>query len=106
MKAHLPSTAWERNQYVMTAVVFVVFIGFAFVLPFLPLFVRELGVADKEAAALWAGVLIGVSPLLAGLLAPGLGPARRPPRTEGAWPSAPSAPTSSCSWLSALVRNV
>ncbi|MEE8218088.1 MAG: MFS transporter, partial [Vicinamibacteria bacterium] len=40
------------------------------VLPFLPLFVRELGVAEPEAAALWAGVLIGVSPLLAGLLAP------------------------------------
>ncbi len=54
----------------MTAVVFVVFTGFAFVLPFLPLFVRELGVPDKEAAALWAGALIGVSPLLAGLLAP------------------------------------
>lgn len=62
--------AWERNQYVMTAVVFVVFTGFAFVLPFLPLFVRDLGIGDKEEAALWAGVLIGVSPLLAGLLAP------------------------------------
>ena len=55
----------------MTVVmVFSVFTGFAFVLPFLPLFVRELGVAEPEAAALWAGVLIGVSPLLAGLLAP------------------------------------
>jgi len=62
--------AWERNQYVMTAVVFVVFTGFAFVLPFLPLFVRDLGVQDRETAALWAGALIGVSPLLAGLLAP------------------------------------
>ncbi len=51
--------------------VFAVFTGFAFVLPFLPLFVvRELGVAEPESAALWAGVLIGVAPLLAGLLAP------------------------------------
>jgi DHA1 family multidrug resistance protein-like MFS transporter len=47
-----------------------VFTGFAFVLPFLPLFVRELGVEEPERAALWAGVLIGVGPLLAGLLAP------------------------------------
>ena len=47
-----------------------VFTGFAFVLPFLPLYVRELGVEDEEHAALWAGVLIGVAPLLAGLLAP------------------------------------
>ncbi len=66
----LPGEAWRRNQYVMVATVFVVFTGFAFVLPFLPLYVRELGVADEERAALWAGVLIGVAPLLAGLLAP------------------------------------
>ncbi len=61
---------WERNQYVMVATVFVVFAGFAFVLPFLPLYVKELGIADDETAALWAGVLIGIAPLLAGLLAP------------------------------------
>jgi DHA1 family multidrug resistance protein-like MFS transporter len=61
---------WRRNQYVMVATVFVVFTGFAFVLPFLPLYVHELGIADQERAALWAGVLIGVAPLLAGLLAP------------------------------------
>jgi MFS transporter, DHA1 family, multidrug resistance protein len=50
--------------------VFVVFTGFAFVLPFLPLYVRELGVEDEEQAALLAGILIGVAPLLAGILAP------------------------------------
>lgn len=65
--------AWRRNQRVMAAAVFAVYTGFAFVLPFLPLYVRELGVADDEAAALWAGVLIGVAPLLAGLLAPAWG---------------------------------
>jgi len=61
---------WRRNQYVMVATVFVVYTGFAFVLPFLPLYVHELGVQDEDSAALWAGVLIGVAPLLAGLLAP------------------------------------
>jgi len=66
----LPREAWRRNQYVMVATVFVVFTGFAFVLPFLPLYVRELGVRDEESVALWAGVLIGIAPLLAGLLAP------------------------------------
>ncbi len=60
----------RRNQLVTVAMVFAVFTGFAFVLPFLPLFVRELGVEEPERAVLWAGVLIGVSPLLAGLLAP------------------------------------
>jgi DHA1 family multidrug resistance protein-like MFS transporter len=62
--------AARRNLLVTVAMVFAVFTGFAFVLPFLPLFVRELGIAEPENAALWAGVLIGVAPLLAGLLAP------------------------------------
>jgi len=64
------SPAARRNLLVTVATVFAVFTGFAFVLPFLPLFVRELGIAEPEDAALWAGVLIGVAPLLAGLLAP------------------------------------
>jgi DHA1 family multidrug resistance protein-like MFS transporter len=69
----LPAETWRRNQHVMAATVFVVFTGFAFVLPFLPLFVRELGIADDEDVALWAGLLILVSPLLAGVLAPAWG---------------------------------
>jgi MFS transporter, DHA1 family, multidrug resistance protein len=60
----------RRNRLVTVAMVFAVFTGFAFVLPFLPLYVAELGVRDPGAAASWAGLLIGVSPLLAGLLAP------------------------------------
>ena len=70
MSRLLPAEPWRRNQWVMTATVFVVFTGFAFVLPFLPLYVRQLGVKDDHAVALWAGVLIGVAPLLAGILAP------------------------------------
>lgn len=65
-----PAAAWRRNQYVTTAMVFVVFLAFAFVLPFMPLYVKELGVRDEEQAALWGGVLIGLAPLLAGLMAP------------------------------------
>jgi DHA1 family multidrug resistance protein-like MFS transporter len=65
-----PPEAWRRNQRVMVATVFVVFTGFAFVLPFLPLYVRQLGVHDDGQVALWSGLIIGVAPLLAGLLAP------------------------------------
>jgi MFS transporter, DHA1 family, multidrug resistance protein len=61
---------WRRNVAVTVVVIFVVFTAFAFVIPFLPLYVRQLGVHDERAGALWAGVLIGVSPLLAGLMAP------------------------------------
>ena len=66
----IPEEAWVRNQYVMVATVFVVFTGFAFVLPFLPLYVRMLGVQGDEKVALWSGVLVGISPLIAGLMAP------------------------------------
>jgi len=66
----LSDEPWRRNQQVMVATVFVVFTGFAFVLPFLPLYVRQLGVRDEGAVALWAGVLISVAPLIAGLMAP------------------------------------
>jgi DHA1 family multidrug resistance protein-like MFS transporter len=66
----LPRETWKRNQRVVCVAVFMVFTGFAFVLPFLPLYVRELGVTDDASAATWAGVLIGIAPLLAGLLAP------------------------------------
>ena len=66
----VPAEPWVRNQYVMVATVFVVFTGFAFVLPFLPLYVRMLGVRGDEAVALWSGVLVGIAPLIAGLMAP------------------------------------
>lgn len=49
---------------------FAAFMGLGFALPFLPLYVQELGVSNPADAAQWAGVLIGVGPLLAGLLAP------------------------------------
>ena len=51
----LNSAVARRNQLVTVAMVFSVFTGFAFVLPFLPLYVRELGVEEPQSAALWAG---------------------------------------------------
>jgi DHA1 family multidrug resistance protein-like MFS transporter len=66
----LPGNDWQRNEWVTVAMVFVVFTGFAVAIPFLPLFVRELGVESDERAAFWGGLLISVAPLLAGLLAP------------------------------------
>lgn len=39
-------------------------------MPFLPLYVQELGVTDPAEAAFWSGLALSVSPLLAALLAP------------------------------------
>ena len=44
--------------------------GFAFVLPFLPLYVKQLGVQGDARIASWSGILITVAPLLAALLGP------------------------------------
>lgn len=62
--------AWRWNLYIVMVAVFVSFTGFTFVMPFLPLYITELGVRDPGEAALWSGALFGISPLLAGLLAP------------------------------------
>ena len=47
--------------------------GFQFFSPFLPLYVRELGVTDPGMIALWSGVLVAMTPTMPGLLAPFFG---------------------------------
>jgi MFS family permease len=70
LRAALPTQQWERNVWVVTGSIFVAFSGFTVVMPFLPLYVQELGVRDPAAVALWSGLIFGVSPLLAGVMAP------------------------------------
>lgn len=60
----------HRNQIAVTAAAFVGFIGFTLVMPFLALYIRELGEADTAAVALWTGVSLGITPLVAALCAP------------------------------------
>ena len=62
--------SWRRNQAAVTAAAFVGFTGFTLVMPFLPLYIRELGVTDIGEIALWTGVTLGVSPAIAALTAP------------------------------------
>lgn len=52
---------------------FIAFVGFQFSSPFLPLYVRELGVTDPAMIALWSGVLAAVTPTVSGLLSPVFG---------------------------------
>ena len=44
----------------MSLCIFIAFVGFQFFSPFLPLYIRELGVTDPSAVALWSGVLAAV----------------------------------------------
>src|SRR5437762_10406312 len=64
---------WQRNVWALSLSVFIAFVGFAFFSPFLPLYIRELGVTDPAKIALWSGVLSFVTPAISGLLSPVFG---------------------------------
>jgi MFS transporter, DHA1 family, multidrug resistance protein len=61
---------WQRNVWALALCVFIAFVGFQFSTPFLPLYVRELGISDPSHIALWSGVLTAVTPTVAGVLSP------------------------------------
>jgi MFS family permease len=65
-----PTGHWRRNLFAVTATSFVGFTGFTLVMPFLPLYIRQLGVSDVGEIALWTGAILGVTPALTALLSP------------------------------------
>lgn len=64
------SRASRWNRLAASAASFVAFAGFTLVMPFLPLYFRELGVTDVSAIALWSGVSLGITPAMTAVLAP------------------------------------
>jgi MFS family permease len=64
---------WRRNVYAVTAASFLGYTGFTLVMPFLPLFIGQLGVTDIGQVAMWTGVSLGVTPGLTAILAPAWG---------------------------------
>ncbi len=65
----LPSSP-RLNRFAAAAASFVAFAGFTLVMPFLPLYFRELGVTDDRAIALWSGVSLGITPAMTAVLSP------------------------------------
>jgi MFS family permease len=61
---------WRRNLIALTAAVFIGFAGFTLVMPFLPIYIRQMGVQDVGAIAAWTGISLGVTPAMTALLAP------------------------------------
>ena len=62
--------AWRKNQIAVTVSGSFVFFGFTLVMPFLPLYVRQLGVEGTGQIALWTGLILGISPAMAALTGP------------------------------------
>ena len=65
-----PLEPWQRNQYAVVASVALAFCAFELSNPFIPLYIRQLGVSDVNDAAFWAGMVSGITPLLAALMGP------------------------------------
>lgn len=62
--------AWRRNFRVVWGANFVTAIGMTTFLPLFPLHLRELGVADAHARAIWSGALVAAAPLTAAFMGP------------------------------------
>ncbi len=61
---------WRRTLYAVWLAQLIVVIGFGFVAPFLPFYVRELGITDERQLRIWAGLLIFAPGLMFTIFAP------------------------------------
>ena len=62
--------SWQKTLYISWAILFFLSAGLGMLMPFLPLYVKELGVTDPKAQAAWSGVIYGVAYVFTALLAP------------------------------------
>jgi DHA1 family multidrug resistance protein-like MFS transporter len=62
--------SWERTAWIAAATQFVTLIGFGLSMPFLPLYLQELGVRDRAAVAIWSGVMVGSAAIAMAFVAP------------------------------------
>ena len=63
-------TASSRNQFAVIAAAFVGFTGFTLVMPFLALYIQELGATDRADIAFWTGITLGVTPAITAICGP------------------------------------
>lgn len=70
MATSTAAVRWRRTEFAILASVFLYFAGVSFVVPFLPLYVVELDGYDIPTAAAWSGLILGVTPMVSGIVAP------------------------------------
>jgi DHA1 family multidrug resistance protein-like MFS transporter len=61
---------WRSTLFVMFIAQLLSIVGFAFVLPFIPFYIREIGVTDEKMVPIWAGILMAASSLTMTIFAP------------------------------------
>ncbi|MEA3402688.1 MAG: MFS transporter [Armatimonadota bacterium] len=65
-----PDPHWQRTVYAVWFAHLLSAVGFSFVMPFLPFFVRELGVTDDRLVAVWAGAAMTAAGLSLTIFSP------------------------------------
>ncbi len=61
---------WKRNLYILWLAQFIVMGSMSMVIPFLPLYIEEMGVTNPETVSRWAGVIFGANFFTAFLVSP------------------------------------
>jgi MFS family permease len=62
--------SWKRNLYILWLGSFLCSVGISMIIPFLPLYVQELGVHDVKKAALWSACIFSVNHAVITLVSP------------------------------------
>ncbi|WP_054950235.1 MFS transporter [Numidum massiliense] len=62
--------SWRRNVWILAVAQFLVMAGVTMVIPFLPLYLRDLGVTDPDKVQIWAGFIFGINFFSAFLVSP------------------------------------
>ena len=70
MSESLAQTHWRRNLYVCVFGCFTTIVAMTLLLPFLPLYVEQLGVTDPKEVPVWSGAAFGAAFMTAALFAP------------------------------------
>jgi DHA1 family multidrug resistance protein-like MFS transporter len=64
------TSGWRWTLFVMLIAQFLSIVGFCFVLPFIPFYIREIGVTDEKMVPIWAGIMMAASSLTMTVFAP------------------------------------
>jgi len=61
---------WQKNLYGLWFAQLIAAIGLTLIIPFLPFYLRELGITGKEAVKIWSGLIFSASFLVSAFLQP------------------------------------
>ena len=64
------TSPWRSTLFVMFIAQLISIVGFAFVYPFIPFYIREIGVTDEKLVPIWAGILGAASSLTMTIFSP------------------------------------